>query len=49
VCSEKPRGVPSSPLAEDPYERLRRLKELLDAGVISQSEFEREKNELLAQ
>jgi hypothetical protein len=48
VCSEKPRGVRSSPLAEDPYERLRRLKELLDAGVISQGEFEREKNELLA-
>jgi hypothetical protein len=33
--------------AEDPYGRLMRLKELLDAGVISQEEFDREKREVL--
>jgi len=33
--------------APDPYDRLLRLKELLDAGVISQEEFDREKRELL--
>ena len=32
---------------EDPYERLGRLKGLLDAGAISQEEFDREKQEVL--
>jgi hypothetical protein len=48
VCTEVPSG--SRPAdTQDPYERLRRLKELLDAGVITQQEFDREKAELLAQ
>ena len=48
VCTEAPSG--SRPAdTQDPYERLRRLKELLDAGVITQQEFDREKAELLAQ
>jgi hypothetical protein len=48
VCTEKPSGAGQAPATEDPYERLRRLKELLDDGVISRDEFDREKRELLA-
>jgi len=47
VCTEGPSSS-GAPATEDPYERLRRLKELLDAHVISQDEFDREKRELLA-
>ncbi len=47
VCTEKS-PVASSPVpSEDPYERLLRLKQLLDAGVISAEEFEQEKREVL--
>jgi len=34
-------------LSEGQYERLQRLEQLLDAGVISAEEFEREKREVL--
>ncbi len=44
VCTADPSLAP----AEDPYDRLERLKGLLDAGVISQEEFDSEKRELLA-
>jgi hypothetical protein len=44
ICTSRSEAAP---VAEDPYERLERLKKLLDAGVISQSEFDREKSELL--
>ena len=47
VCTEKPPEADSAPATEDPYERLQRLKELLDAGVISQEEFDQEKREVL--
>ena len=47
VCTEKPSGADPALPAEDPYERLERLKRLLDAGVISQEEFDREKREVL--
>lgn len=47
VCTEKPGAARSSVPSEDPYERLVRLKQLLDAGVIFEEEFEREKRELL--
>jgi hypothetical protein len=47
VCTEKPLESDSAPVAEDPYERLERLKKLLDAGVISQEEFDQEKREVL--
>lgn len=45
VCTEKPPEADSA--SEDPYERLQRLKKLLDAGVISQEEFDQEKREVL--
>ena len=32
---------------EDPYEKIRKLKELLDIGALSQNEFEGKKNEIL--
>jgi len=47
VCTAKPPVADPSAQAEDPYERLKRLKGLLDAGVISQEEFDREKREVL--
>ncbi len=48
VCTEKPNAASAEPSDDDPYERLLRLKQLLDAGAISQEEFDREKHELLA-
>lgn len=47
VCTEKPPAASSPVPSEDPYERLVRLKQLLDAGVISEDEFNQEKRELL--
>ena len=47
VCTEKPSVAGPAAAGEDPYERLKRLKGLLDAGVISQHEFDQEKRELL--
>jgi hypothetical protein len=47
VCTEKPLTANAVPAAEDPYKRLIRLKELLDAGAISQEEFDQEKREVL--
>jgi len=46
VCTEKPLTA-NAPPAEDSYKRLIRLKELLDAGAISQEEFDQEKREVL--
>jgi hypothetical protein len=43
ACTERPADTST----EDPYERLIRLRQLLDGGVISQEEFEREKREVL--
>ena len=34
-------------LASDPYEELKKAKELLDAGVISQEDFDAKKKSLL--
>ncbi len=47
VCTEKVRTAEPSGSAEDPYDRLKRLKDLLDTGVISQEEFDQEKREVL--
>lgn len=41
--------VASAPTATDPMERLRKLAELRDAGVVTPAEFEAKKAELLAQ
>lgn len=32
---------------EDPYEQIKKLKELLDMGIISQEEFDTKKKEIL--
>lgn len=32
---------------EDPYEQIKKLKELLDMGIISQEEFDSKKKEIL--
>ena len=43
-------GVQSQQFAQptsDPYEELKKAKELLDAGVISQEDFEAKKKNLL--
>lgn len=47
VCTEPEVTETPAPADEDPYERLIRLKELLDAGVIDREEFDREKREVL--
>jgi hypothetical protein len=45
VCVDRPttQALPS----DDPYVRIKRLKELLDSGAITQQEFDREKAKLL--
>lgn len=48
-CVEKPMS-PAAPVSDDPkYTKLVNLKKLLDSGVLSQQEFEREKSKILAQ
>jgi Short C-terminal domain len=42
--AEAPGSVP----AENRYDDLRKLKELLDAGVLTQAEFDAEKQKVLA-
>jgi Short C-terminal domain len=42
--AETPRSVP----AENRYDHLVKLKELLDAGVLTQAEFDAEKQKVLA-
>ena len=37
----------SQPAEADPYAQLKEAKELLDAGILSQEEFEAEKKKLL--
>lgn len=48
-CVDKPTAV-VAPASDDPkYTKLVNLKKLLDSGVLSQQEFEREKAKLLSQ
>jgi hypothetical protein len=49
VCAEQTEAADSVPDTEDPYARLVRLKELLDQGVITQEEFDLEKQKVLSQ
>jgi hypothetical protein len=44
-----PAAAPSAPAADDPVEKLRKLGELHQAGVITAEEFEAKKAELLSQ
>ena len=43
-----PAETPESVPAEDRYDDLMKLKELLDAGVLTQAEFDAEKQKVLA-
>lgn len=36
-----------TPLSEDPFELMKKYKEMLDLGILSQEEFEAKKKELL--
>lgn len=38
---------PAAPQAEDPVAKLKQMKELLDAGVVTQEEFDTLKQRLL--
>ena len=38
---------PDPPAAPDPYEELKKLKELLDLGIVTEEEFETKKKKLL--
>ena len=50
--SEMARNAPpvqmAMPLAEDPLEQIKKLAGLRDAGVISESEFQEKKDQLMA-
>ena len=39
--------APDPPAAPDPYEELKKLKELLDLGIVTEEEFETKKKQLL--
>lgn len=47
-CIEPKKSTASSSAAPDKYERLERLKKLLDSGTLTQAEFDSEKAKLLA-
>ena len=47
-CIDKP-GSPASASGDDKYAKLAKLKQLLDSGAITQEEFNREKQKILAQ
>ena len=44
---QTPEPVAEQP-AENPYDQLRELKELLDQGVLTQAEFDAQKRKILA-
>ena len=44
--TEPAKGSPA-PAAPDPYEELKKLKELLDLGIVTEEEFETKKKQLL--
>ena len=39
--------APAAPAQEDPVEKLKQLKDLLDQGVLTQAEFDLEKQKIL--
>lgn len=41
-------SVPVSPQADDPVKKLKQIKEMLDAGLINQTEYDSKKTELLS-
>lgn len=44
---QQPTAQQASSTAEDPYEKLTKLKQLVDANVITQEEFDEAKKKLL--
>ena len=48
-CIDKPGLSPPSPVSDDKYAKLAKLKQLLDSGAITQEEFNQEKAKVLAQ
>ena len=44
---QQPGPQPSASTQEDPYEKIKKLKQLLDEGIISQEEFDSAKQKLL--
>ncbi len=42
-----PQSAPAQAAAEDPYEKLGKMKKLLDDGIISQEEFDEAKKKVL--
>ena len=44
----QPVGAPAAAPAEDPYGDLMKLKELLDAGALTQEEFDVQKQKILS-
>lgn len=48
-CIDKPGPLAAVPNNDEKYTRLVNLKKLLDTGVLSQQEFEREKTKVLSQ
>ena len=49
TCVDSPKIINPSSNVDDKYSRLRKLKLLLDDGVITQKEFEEQKKKLLSQ
>ena len=47
VAPQQPTTPEAAPATEDPYQKLAKMKELLDAGVISAEDFEAAKKNLL--
>lgn len=45
--SAAPRSQTAAPAAMDPYEELKKLKELLDLDIVTKEEFEAKKKQLL--
>ena len=43
----EPAPAAAEPVADDPYEKLKEAKKLLDDGILTQEEFEAEKKKIL--
>lgn len=43
----EPGPAPAEPAADDPYEKLKEAKKLLDEGILTQEEFAAEKKKIL--
>lgn len=48
-CIDKPSALPAAANDDPKYTKLVNLKKLLDTGVITQAEFDREKAKILSQ